>query len=294
MRQYKELLQRVLDEGTTKPNRTGEDTISLFHHSYVVDLREGFPLLTGKKINFDNILFELLWFLSGDSKIDFLHKHGIRFWDAWDEGDGQLPKAYGEYWRAYPVHEEHDSLDKFVGNKWHLRGFDQFAAIINELKTNPNSRRMVMTNWYPPSAWAAKLPPCHLMCIFNVQYDEDGFKYLNLELLQRSCDVPIGVPFNIGSYALLLELVSHLVGIPARYFAHTLVDVHIYKNQLEAVHTYLSRDHRPLPTLEIVDHLKTLSELDHMIKHGSTEEIREAFKITGYDPHPFIKMPVMV
>lgn len=293
MQQYKELLQTILSEGTTKSNRTGEDTLSLFHYSYKIDIRQGFPLLTGKKINFDNIFFELLWFLSGDNKVDWLHKHGIHFWDEWIEDGNKLPEAYGKFWRSYPVHEEHDSPQEYVGHFEHLRGFDQFAIIINELKTNPNSRRLVLTNWYPPSAWTAKLPPCHLMCIFNVQYDSDGSPYLNLEMLQRSCDVPVGVPFNIASYALLLGLVSHLVQIPARYFAHTLVDAHIYKNQLDGVHKYLERDLKKLPCL-MVRGFNTLEELDLIIQHGTTEDIRSCFLLPNYNPHPFIKFPIMV
>ncbi|MHA2010545.1 MAG: thymidylate synthase, partial [Promethearchaeota archaeon] len=138
-----------------------------------------------------------------------------------------------------------------------------------------------------------KLPPCHLMCIFNVQYDKDGSPYLNLEMLQRSCDVPVGVPFNIASYALFLELVSHLVGIPARYFAHTLVDAHIYNNQFGGVAEYLSRDLRPLPKLEITEKLN-LQDLDELIHSGSTKEIKDIFVVKNYNPHPFIKFEVMV
>ena len=285
MKEYRDLVTTVLTEGTLKPNRTGEDTLSLFHYSYKLDLRDGFPLLTGKKINFDNILFELLWFLGGDSKIDFLHKHGISFWNQWDEGGGQLPKAYGEYWRAMPCADKYRQDD----GSWY---FDQFKSIIEELKTNPNSRRMVLTNWYPPSAWKAKLPPCHLMCIFNVQYDQSK-PYLNLEMFQRSCDVPVGVPFNIASYALLLKLVGNIVNMPVRYFGHTLVDVHIYQNQLPAVYEYMRRDPRELPELNITERL-ILERLDDLIKNGSTEEIKQIFSLEDYDPHPFIKMPVMV
>lgn len=309
MKQYKELLQRVVNEGTNKPNRTGEDTKALFHHSYTIDLREGFPLLTGKKINFNNILFEMLWFLGGDNKVDFLHKHRISFWDQWIEDGQYLPEAYGKYWRKYPE----ERLTCFQGNKetsfrespegdiieinglgyvQRAQAFDQFKAILNELKTNPNSRRMVLTNWYPPSAWSAKLPPCHLMCIFNVQYEDDQ-PYLNLEMLQRSCDVPVGVPFNIASYALLLELVGNMAELPVRYFGHTLVDVHIYNNQMEGVKTYLSRELHDLPQLKINEKL-TLGRLDDLIKNGTTEEIKQVFEITNYNPHPYIKFEVMV
>lgn len=294
MEVYKKILDEILTNGTTKSNRTGEDTISLFGYSYKIDLAHGFPLLTCKKINFDNILFELLWFLGNDNSPDFLHKHGIQFWDDWIEEDGKLPEAYGKYWRSYP----NDKFETFIASdnelsiKLNQNGFDQFTAIINELKTNPNSRRMVLTNWNPPSAWQAKLPPCHMCAIFNVQYDYSN-PYLNLHLTQRSADVPIGVPYNIASYALLLKIVGNIVKIPVGYFSHTLVDAHIYKNQIEATKIYLNRECRVLPRLHITENL-TLERLDELIKDGTTEEIKNIFKIKDYNPHSFIKFPVMV
>lgn len=290
MKDYAKILQTIINEGTIKPNRTGEDTLSLFHYSYKIDISDKFPLLTGKKINFDNILFELLWFLSGDSSPDFLHKHGIKFWDEWIEEDGNLPEAYGEYWRDYP--HSIPTLDEIHGR---MKGFDQFGLILKEIRTNPNSRRMVMTNWYPPSAWKAKLPPCHLTCIFNVQYDVNKNPYLNLEMLQRSADVPVGVPFNIASYTLLLKLVGHLVDLPVKYFAHTLVDVHMYVNQTKGVNKYLSRidDFPSLPTLEI-ENINCVEDLDSLIINGSTEQIKSCFKLEGYNPLSFIKFPIMV
>lgn len=286
MKQYQELLRHVQSVGTLKRNRTGIDTISTFHYSYVVDLRDGFPLLTAKKINFDNILFELLWFLSGDAKVDWLHKHGIHFWDAWIEEGGYLPEAYGKFWRKFPTHDYRNGI---------METFDQFRAIVDSLK-NPNSRdsrRLCLTNWHTPCAWNAKLPPCHLFSIFNVQYDEDGEPNLNLEMLQRSCDVPVGVPFNIASYGLLLELVSHLVGIPARMFGHTLVDAHIYVNQFDGVDEYMNRQPGALPKLTISG-LTNLDELDILIRDGTTEEIRSHFTLEGYEPQPFIRIPVAV
>lgn len=295
LKQYQDLLHHVQSVGTLRPNRTGIDTISTFHYSYVVDLREGFPLLTAKKINFDNILFELLWFLSGDCKIDWLHKHGIRFWDDWIEDGKYLPEAYGKFWRSYPVDEMYWSDGFCKAESDSYWGFDQFRAIIDSLK-NPDkrdSRRLCLTNWYPPSAWNAKLPPCHLFSIFNVQYDKDGEPNLNLEMLQRSCDVPVGVPFNLASYGLLLELVGHLTGIPARMFGHTLVDAHIYVNQEEGVKKYLSRTPGKLPTLKISG-LTNLEELDILIRDGTTDEIRSHFTLEGYEPQPFIKFPVAV
>jgi len=294
MQQYRDLLTTILSDGTTKPNRTVEGTIALFGYSYKVDLREGFPLLTGKKVNFDNILFELLWFLSGDNNIDWLHKHGIHFWDKWIESDCYLPEAYGKFWRKFPCTDEYFDGTMILGQgELVRRPFDQFRAIIDTLKKDPNNRRLVLTNWYPPSAWSAKLPPCHLLSIFNVQHDENGDPYLNLHMTQRSCDVPVGVVFNLASYALLLAIVSHLVQIPPRFFHHTLVDAHIYNNQIKGVFEYQERELRPLPKL-IIHGFDNLEQLDTIIQNGTTEDIKSCFQVIDYNPHPYINIPVMV
>lgn len=311
MREYLELLCHVLEKGTLKKNRTGVDTISTFNYNYSVDLRKGFPLLTTKKLNWKNILFENLWFLSGNSSPDFLHKHGITFWDAWlEQGryqhwdnnlekmifDKSLPEAYGEYWRYYP------------GDDGCYDSVDQFRNIIEGLKKDPNNRRLVLTNWYPPSAWSAKLPPCHLMAIFNVQWEQGNewidtntnkivsypIPVLNLHMTQRSCDVPVGVPYNIAGYAFILELVAHLTGIRVGKFAHTLIDAHIYTNQMDGVEDQLIRKPTELPNLVISPDLKTLEDLDSLIREGTTEQIMKTFEIIGYEPQPFIKFPVAV
>lgn len=318
MKEYLDLLQHVLENGTLKKNRTGVDTISTFNYNYSIDLRCGFPLLTTKKLNWKNILFENLWFLSGDNRVDFLHRHGITFWDPWLEPThkygvwndvehkydypGVLPEAYGMYWRQYP------------GDDCDFSSVDQFKAIIDGLKKDPNNRRLVLTNWYPPSAFKAKLPPCHLMAIFNVQWEDyeiinvttkqdrqekfitvNKNPVLNLHMTQRSCDVPVGVPYNIAGYAFILELVSHLTGITRGKFAHTLVDAHIYTNQLDGVHEQLHRTPDfNLPTLIISSDIKTLEDVESLIKEGTTEQIMDSFKIIGYDPQPFIKFPVAV
>jgi len=332
VKQYKDLVQHVLNHGTRRPNRTGIDSISTFHYSYTIDVRDGFPLLTGKKINFDNILFELLWFLSGDNSVEWLHRHGIRFWDPWIENGKYLPEAYGKFWRAYP---DEQTISNNIGYQESAspRGntFDQFRAIVESL-SDPNkrdSRRLCLTNWNPPSAWKAKLPPCHLFSIFNVQYDWERVEgliqdpscgaipvfpgpdgkadpsrppqydipkpNLNLEMLQRSCDVPVGVPFNIASYALLLHLVGRLTGLPVRNFAHTLVDVHIYEDQLPGITEYMKRVSdgkiHPLPRLEI-NGLTSLEELDTLIKDGTTEEIRSHFVLKDYVHESYINIPV--
>ncbi len=284
----------MLEQGTTKPNRTGEDTISTFHYSYVLDVSDKFPILTCKRVPWKSVLFEVLWFLSGDSKVDWLHKHGVHFWDDWIEDGEYLPEAYGKFWRSYPVHEEHDCPEAYFGHFEHNRGFDQFRVIIDALKKDPNNRRLILTNWYPPSAYSAKLPPCHFTSVFNTQYEPDGEPILCLSMTQRSCDVPVGVPFNIASYALLLHIVAKLTGIRPGLFGHTLVDAHIYKNQLEGVQEYLGREERELPKLYIADDLKTLENLDELIKDGTTKEIEETFMLWNYSPHPTIKFPVMV
>lgn len=289
MKQYLDLLNFILTNGTKKENRTGISTISTFAYPFRHQMSDGFPLLTTKKIKWENIVIENLWFLSGNSKWDFLHKHGITFWDAWNEGDGQLPEAYGEYWRKYPFF--YPATDEYAIL---ADTFDQFKAIIDGLKKNRDNRRLALTNWYPPSAYEAKLPPCHLFSIFNTQYDKDGQPRLCLHMTQRSCDVPIGVPFNLSGYGFLLLLVSHLVGIPAGELVLTLVDAHIYLNQIDAVKEQLERTPKVLPILQIDNSLKSLDDLDALIKDGTTEQIMNTFKLVGYDPLGFIKMPIAV
>lgn len=316
MKQYKDLLNYVLEYGTTKPNRTGEDTISTFHYSYVLDVSKKFPMLTGKHVPWKSVLFEMLWFLSGDNKVDWLHKHNVHFWDPWIEevetqpmsadgycwhcGRGEkvtekhLPEAYGLYWRKYPrLGELSDTMimsDKIIDHSI----FDQFYQIIYRLKNDPNDRRLVLTNWYPPRAFYAKLPPCHFASVFNTQYNTHGEPMLCLSMTQRSCDVPVGVPFNIASYALLLHIVAKLTGMKPGLFGYTLVDAHIYKNQLEGVEEYLKRELRELPEFSIADDLSTLEDLDELIRNGTTEEIMDTFKLWNYNPHPKIDFPVMV
>ncbi|HIN08607.1 MAG TPA: thymidylate synthase, partial [Candidatus Poseidoniales archaeon] len=213
MKQYLELVEEVLDRGTRKQNRTGVDTISAFNVNYAIDLAEGFPLLTTKEISWKNIVVENLWFLSGDRHIGLLQKHGCKFWDPWADAEGFVPSAYGNFWRHFPVHAEGET------------GFnDQVRYVLRTLRENPASRRMVISAWAPGNAQQSQLPPCHLMFIFNVQYDADGEPYLCLHLTQRSCDVALGVPYNIAGYAFLLSLFAHLAGMRAGTFGHSLVD----------------------------------------------------------------------
>ena len=220
MKQYLDLVQEVLDRGTRKENRTGVDTISAFNINYSIDLNEGFPLLTTKEISWKNIVVENLWFLSGDLHIGLLKKHGCKFWDHWADEEGYEPSAYGNFWRKFPIHGKQEYND-------------QVRYVLDTLKKNPNSRRMVITAWAPGNAQTSGLPPCHLMFIFNVQYDKNNEPRLCVHLTQRSCDVALGVPYNIAGYSFLLHLFAHLSGMKVGTFGHTLVDAHIYTKKAD-------------------------------------------------------------
>jgi thymidylate synthase len=292
VKQYLELVGEVLDRGTRKQNRTGVDTISAFNVNYAIDLAEGFPLLTTKKISWKNIVVENLWFLSGDRHIGLLQKHGCKFWDPWANAEGFVPSAYGNFWRHFPVHAEGET------------GFnDQVRYVLRTLRENPASRRMVISAWAPGNAQQSQLPPCHLMFIFNVQYDADGEPYLCLHLTQRSCDVALGVPYNIAGYAFLLSLFAHLAGMRAGTFGHSLVDAHIYTakpdgsmaeyNHIPGLHEQLQREPRQLPRLTISPHLKALDDVLTLCD-GDLDDILGAFRLDGYDPQPAISFKVAV
>ena len=302
MLEYQALVQHVIDNGTRKPNRTGIDTWSTFNHNYAIDLRKGFPLLTTKEISWKNIVVENLWFLSGDPKITLLQKHGCKFWNAWADAEGNVPSAYGNFWRRFPVHGNAVTLASEGGEP--IGEFnDQIEWVLAEMKKNPMSRRMVVSAWAPGNAQTSKLPPCHALFVFNVQLDEEGKPYLCLHLTQRSCDVAIGIPYNIAGYALLLELFAHFTGIPAGIFAHTLIDAHVYTakadgdkaeyDHVPGLKLQLQREPRPLPRLTLSPALKGLSDLQPLLE-GSAEDILAAFKLTGYDPYPAIPFKVAV
>jgi len=210
----------VLEKGTRKVNRTGIDTLSTFNINYEIDMAEGFPLLTTKEISWKNIVVENLWFLSGDTHIGILKKHGCKFWDPWADDDGKVPSAYGNFWRHFPVHI--DGRPEFL---------DQVGWVVEQLKTNPMSRRMLISAWAPGNAHTSALPPCHALWMVNVQLDESGEPMLCLHLTQRSADVALGVPYNIAGYAFLLHMLSHFSGIKPGIFAHTLVDAHVYTSK---------------------------------------------------------------
>jgi thymidylate synthase len=295
---YLDVVRDVLARGTRKPNRTGVDTLSTFHCSYAVDLRDGFPLLTTKQISWKNIVVENLWFLSGDPRISLLQKHKCKFWDPWADADGRVPSAYGNFWRHFPVHAEPEP-----GAPTHPAHSDQIAWVLHELRTNPMSRRLVVSAWAPGNAQTSKLPPCHCLFVFNVQLDADGKPWLNLHLTQRSCDVALGVPYNLAGYAFLLELFARMSGIPAARFAHTLVDAHVYTakpdgamgeyDHVPGLREQLTREPRPLPRLTIAPHIRDLSDLEPLLE-ASTDEVLSAFQLTGYDPHPAIAFKVAV
>ncbi len=292
MQQYLQTVREVLHKGTRKENRTGVDTMSTFNINYEIDLREGFPLLTTKEISWKNIVVENLWFLSGDTHIGLLKKHNCKFWDPWADENGRVPSAYGNFWRHYPIHEQ----QKIAFN-------DQIAYVLTTLKTSPMSRRMLVLAWAPGNAQTSELPPCHAMWVLNVQNDENGEPLLNLHLTQRSCDIALGVPYNIAGYAFILELMSHLSGIRAGIFAHTLIDAHIYTakadgsmaeyDHIPGLREQLTRDVRSLPQLTIDPSITALENLTPLLE-ADTDELLAKFRLDGYDPHPFIPFKVAV
>ena len=292
MRQYLEAVQQVLEHGTRKSNRTGIDTISSFNINYQIDLRDGFPLLTTKEISWKNIVVENLWFLSGETHVGLLRRHGCRFWDPWADDNGQVPSSYGNFWRRFPVHE--DSEISFN---------DQIRWVVNELKRNPQSRRLVVSAWAPGNAQVSVLPPCHAFWVLNVQYTAEGEPLLCLHLTQRSCDIALGVPYNIAGYALLLELFSRFSGIQAGILGHTLVDAHIYTAKLDGamaeydhipgLREQLSRPLRELPSLQIDPIIRDLNDIPQLLE-SDTQELLKLFQLDGYRPHPAISFKVAV
>ena len=264
MKQYLDILNRILTEGTQKGDRTGTGTISIFGTQSRYNLADGFPLLTTKKLHLKSIIYELLWFLRGDTNIHWLKEHGVSIWDEWADENGDLGPVYGSQWRSWP--------DGRGGT------IDQIANVVNEIKRNPYSRRLLVTAWNPAEMQDMALPPCH--CLF--QFYVDGGR-LSCQLYQRSADIFLGVPFNIASYALLTMMMAQVCGLGVGDFIHTLGDAHIYRNHLEQVKLQLTRDPRPLPTMRINPEVKDIFGFDY-----------EDFTLEGYDPHPHIKGAVSV
>jgi thymidylate synthase len=279
MRQYLDLVKLVMENGTLKSNRTGVDSISYFGAFYKVDLSEGFPLLTTKKMHWNSLLREVLWYLSGENHIRNLRKH-TKIWDAWADEDGNLETAYGYYWRHFP------SAQKNKYGEWEIKEVDQIRYVLDEIEKNPNSRRLVVSAWEPGNATTSKLPPCHYSFVFNVQDNK-----LNCHLTQRSGDIALGIPFNLAAYSLLTQVIAKQVGLGLGEFAHTIVDAHIYIGKegtntesfdhLEGLKQQLKREPLPLPRLEIAD--KKLDELKF-----------EDFNLVNYEHHDKIRFEVAV
>lgn len=264
MKQYLDLLQRIMDEGVHKEDRTGTGTISIFGHQMRFNLEEGFPLVTTKKLHLKSIIHELLWFLKGDTNVKYLQENGVRIWNEWADENGDLGHIYGYQWRSWPDYEG---------------GFiDQITEAVGTIKKNPDSRRIIVSAWNVADIKNMNLPPCHAFFQF---YVADG--RLSLQLYQRSADTFLGVPFNIASYALLLQMVAQVTGLKAGEFIHTLGDTHIYLNHLEQVRLQLTRTPRPLPKMRINPDVKDLFSFKY-----------EDFELTDYDPWPHIAGKVSV
>jgi thymidylate synthase len=264
MKQYLDLLQRVLNEGTKKEDRTGTGTISIFGHQSRFSMSDGFPVLTTKKLNLKSIIHELLWFLKGDTNIKYLNDNGVHIWDEWAEENGDLGHIYGYQWRSWPDY-----------NGGHI---DQITQVVKDLKNNPDSRRIIVSSWNVADLPNMNLPPCHAFFQF---YVADG--KLSLQLYQRSADLFLGVPFNIASYSLLLKMMAQVTNLEEGDFIHTFGDAHIYLNHLEQVKLQLTREPRPLPQMKINPDVKDIFKFRY-----------EDFELVNYDPHPHIKGKVSV
>lgn len=264
MRQYLDLLQNILDHGTEKGDRTGTGTLSLFGYQMRFNLQDGFPALTTKKLHLKSVIYELLWFLKGDSNIQYLKDHGVRIWDEWADENGELGPVYGVQWRKWK------SADGDV--------IDQVSQVVEKIKTRPNSRRLIVTAWNPGEVAKMALPPCHLLFQFYVANGK-----LSCQLYQRSADIFLGVPFNIASYSLLTLMMAQVCELEPGEFVHTFGDVHLYSNHLEQARLQLTRQPYPLPEMKINSQVKSIFDFRY-----------EDFELRNYQYHPHIKAPVAV
>ena len=264
MKQYLDLLQRILDEGVRKDDRTGTGTLSVFGHQMRFNLEEGFPCLTTKKLHLKSIIHELLWFLKGDTNVRYLQEHGVRIWNEWADANGDLGHIYGYQWRSWPDYQG-----------GHI---DQISRAVEDIRHNPDSRRIIVSAWNVGDLNNMNLPPCHMFFQF---YVADG--RLSLQMYQRSADTFLGVPFNIASYALLLQMMAQVTGLRAGDFIHTLGDAHIYLNHLDQVRLQLTRTPRPLPKMHLNPDVKDIFSFRY-----------EDFELEGYDPWPHIAGKVSV
>ncbi|MBR6333010.1 MAG: thymidylate synthase [Bacteroidales bacterium] len=264
MYQYQQLLRTILEQGSFKGDRTGTGTKSIFGYQMRFDLSEGFPLLTTKKLHLRSIIYELLWFLQGSTNIAYLKDHKVTIWDEWADENGDLGPVYGKQWRSWTAPDG--------------RTIDQIAQLIEQIKTNPDSRRLMVCAWNVGEIDQMALPPCHALFQFYVCNGE-----ISCQLYQRSADVFLGVPFNIASYSLLLMMVAQVCGLKPKEFIHTLGDAHLYTNHLEQAQLQLTRDPRPLPTMRLNPEVKDIFSFQY-----------EDFQLENYDPHPHIKAEVSV
>jgi len=264
MNQYLTLLEYVKQNGQKKEDRTGTGTISVFGYQMRFNLNESFPLLTTKKVHLKSVIYELLWFLSGDTNIKFLKDNGVSIWDEWADENGNLGPVYGHQWRSWPTSEGKE--------------IDQISNLINQIKKTPDSRRLIVSAWNVGEINKMKLPPCH--CFFQF-YVADG--RLSCQLYQRSADIFLGVPFNIASYALLTQMIAHVCGLECGEFIHTLGDAHIYTNHINQVNEQLRRKPKKLPQIKINPSVKNIFDFKY-----------EDFSLEGYDPYPLIKAPVAI
>ena len=271
MKQYLDILNRILTEGTQKGDRTGTGTISIFGTQSRYDLNDGFPLLTTKKLHLKSIIYELPWFLRGETNVHWLQERGVSIWDEWADENGELGPVYGHQWRSWP------DYDGGV--------IDQIQYVVDQLKTNPNSRRMIVSAWNVAEVNKMALPPCHTIFQFYADYPDgpDAQGRLSLQLYQRSADTFLGVPFNIASYALLLQMMAQVTEFRPGEFVHTTGDTHLYLNHLEQARLQLTREPRQLPTMKINPDIKSIFDFQY-----------EDFLLEGYDPHPHIKAQVSV
>lgn len=264
MRQYLELAEHILENGTLRSNRTGIDTVGIFGHQMRFDLSRGFPLMTTKRLHWKSIVYELLWFLRGDTNVAYLQEHGVRIWNEWADAEGNLGPIYGKQWRSWGCADG--------------REVDQLAEVVRAIRETPESRRLLVSSWNVGELGEMALPPCHVLFQF---YIEGG--RLSCQLYQRSADIFLGVPFNIASYALLTHIVAHTCGLSVGDFIHTLGDAHIYTNHIEGIREQISRAPLPLPRLEIAGKAK-----------GIDEYAFEDFQLLGYEAYPHIPGKVAV
>ena len=264
MKAYHQLLEQIIQTGVSKEDRTGTGTLSIFGPQLRFDLNEGFPLLTTKKVHFKSVVYELLWFITGSTNVQYLQENGVSIWDEWADAEGELGPVYGKQWRRW---------QKPDGST-----VDQLAEVVDQLRRNPDSRRLLVSAWNVADIHSMALPPCHAFFQFYVADNK-----LSCQLYQRSADVFLGVPFNIASYALLTHMVAQVCGLGVGEFVHTMGDAHLYSNHLEQAKLQLSREPRPLPRLVLDPAVKNLDDF-----------VYEHIQLVGYDPHPAIKAPVAV